>query len=52
VKFCRWFSGELESYQRGRGNDLYSIRDYQFNDSARHVDWKATARTGVLQVRE
>ncbi len=45
-------SGELESYQRGRGNDLYSIRDYQFNDSARHVDWKATARTGVLQVRE
>ena len=45
-------SGELESYQRGRGNDLYSIRDYQFNDSARHVDWKATARTGVLQIRE
>jgi uncharacterized protein (DUF58 family) len=45
-------SGELESYQRGRGNDLYSIRDYQFNDSSRHVDWKATARTGVVQVRE
>jgi uncharacterized protein (DUF58 family) len=45
-------SGEMESYQRGRGNDLYSIRDYQFNDSARHVDWKATARTGALQVRE
>jgi uncharacterized protein (DUF58 family) len=45
-------SGELESYQRGRGNDLYSIRSYQFNDSARHVDWKASARTGVLQVRE
>ena len=45
-------SGELESYQRGRGNDLYAIRDYQFNDSARHVDWKASARTGVLQVKE
>src|SRR6266481_6004176 len=45
-------SGEMESYQRGRGNDLYSIRDYQFNDSARHVDWKATARTGALQVKE
>jgi hypothetical protein len=41
-------SGELESYQRGRGNDLYAIRDYQFNDSARHVDWKASARTGTL----
>jgi uncharacterized protein (DUF58 family) len=45
-------SGELESYQRGRGNDLYAIRDYQFNDSARHVDWKASARTGALQVKE
>jgi uncharacterized protein (DUF58 family) len=45
-------SGELESYQRGRGHDLYAIRDYQFNDSARHVDWKASARSGALQVRE
>jgi len=45
-------SGELESYQRGRGHDLYSIRDYQVNDSARHVDWKASARTGSLQVKE
>lgn len=45
-------SGELESYQSGRGHDLYAIRDYQFNDSARHVDWKASARTGALQVRE
>ncbi len=45
-------TGELESYQRGRGHDLYAIRDYQYNDSARHVDWKASAKTGVLQVRE
>jgi uncharacterized protein (DUF58 family) len=45
-------TGELESYQRGRGHDLYAIRDYQNNDSARHVDWKASAKTGVLQVRE
>ena len=45
-------SGEMESYQRGRGHDLYAIRDYQFNDSARHVDWKASARTSTLQVRE
>jgi uncharacterized protein (DUF58 family) len=45
-------SGELESLVRGRGHDLYSIREYQTSDSARHVDWKATARTGTLQVRE
>jgi len=45
-------SGELESYQRGRGNDLYAIRDYQSNDSARYVDWKASAKIGALQVKE
>jgi uncharacterized protein (DUF58 family) len=45
-------SGELESFLRGRGHDLYSIRDYQNTDSARHVDWKASAKTGRLQVRE
>ncbi len=45
-------SGELESFSRGRGHDLYSIRDYESTDSARYVDWKATARTGALKVRE
>ena len=45
-------TGELESLTRGRGHDLYSIREYQTSDSARHVDWKASARTGSLQVRE
>ena len=45
-------SGELESFTRGRGHDLYAIRDYQPTDSARHVDWKASAKTGSLQVRE
>jgi uncharacterized protein (DUF58 family) len=45
-------SGETESYVRGRGSDLYRIRDYQPEDSARHVDWKATAKSGELKVRE
>jgi uncharacterized protein (DUF58 family) len=45
-------TGELESFTRGRGHDLYSIREYQTSDSARHMDWKASARTGSLQVRE
>ena len=45
-------SGEMESIQRGRGHDLYSIRDYVTSDSARFVDWKATARTAQLKVRE
>jgi uncharacterized protein (DUF58 family) len=45
-------SGEMESYSRGRGHDLYSIRDYQMGDSARFVDWKASARTAAIKVRE
>ena len=45
-------TGELESFVSGRGNDLYLIREYMPDDSARHVDWKATARTGTLKVRE
>lgn len=45
-------SGEIAAMQRGRGSDFYRIRPYETSESARHVDWKATAHTGVLQVRE
>jgi len=44
--------GEWESFVRGRGSDLYLIREYMPEDSARHVDWKATAKSGSLKVRE
>jgi len=44
--------GEWESFVRGRGSDLYRIREYLPEDSARHVDWKATAKSGSLKVRE
>jgi uncharacterized protein (DUF58 family) len=45
-------TGEFETYVRGRGDDLYLIREYMPEDSARHVDWKATAKSGSLKVRE
>jgi len=45
-------SGEVETRQRGRGSDFHRIRPYVPPESARHVDWKATAHTGELQVRE
>ncbi len=45
-------TGEFETFVRGRGYDLYRIREYMPEDSARHVDWKASARTGALKVRE
>jgi uncharacterized protein (DUF58 family) len=45
-------SGEVESFYKGRGHDLYAIRDYAESDSARHVDWKASAKAQQLKVRE
>jgi uncharacterized protein (DUF58 family) len=45
-------SGEMASFYRGRGHDLHSIRQYQPQDSARFVDWKISAKTGSLKVRE
>lgn len=45
-------AGEFEAFVRGRGYDLYRIREYLPGDSARNVDWKATAKTGALKVRE
>lgn len=44
--------GALESITKGRGQDLYALRDYVHTDSARLVHWKATARSGSLMVRE
>jgi uncharacterized protein (DUF58 family) len=45
-------TGEFEAFVRGRGYDLYRIREHMPEDSARHVDWKATAKSGALKVRE
>jgi uncharacterized protein (DUF58 family) len=45
-------TGEIETHYRGLGRDFYRIRPYEAFESARHVDWKASARTGSIQVRE
>ncbi len=45
-------TGEFVSFVRGRGTELYRIREHTPQDSARFVDWKATAKTGELKVRE
>jgi uncharacterized protein (DUF58 family) len=44
--------GAIETLAKGRGHDLYALRDYLPTDSARHVHWKASARSGSLMVRE
>ena len=44
--------GDLRSVVRGSGLDLAEIREYQPGDDVRHLDWSATARTGVPHVRQ
>jgi uncharacterized protein (DUF58 family) len=45
-------AGEIETHYRGLGRDFYRIRPYEALESARHVDWKASAHVGSLQIRE
>jgi len=50
-----WFAeiaGEIETNARGAGQDFHRIRPYETTDGARMVDWKSTAHSGSLQVRE
>jgi uncharacterized protein (DUF58 family) len=44
--------GSSQRFERGFGHDLYMIRDYLPSDSARHVHWKASAKTSILKTRE
>jgi uncharacterized protein (DUF58 family) len=46
------YAGRMPSMRRGAGHDLFSMRDYQPQDDLRHIDWKATARSRRLTVRE
>ena len=46
------YAGRIASVRRGAGQDLFSMRDYQPQDDLRHIDWKATARSRRLTVRE
>jgi uncharacterized protein (DUF58 family) len=45
-------TGRRESRRRGSGENFYSIREYHEGDSARSIDWKATAKTRKLMARE
>ena len=45
-------AGKFVAPKRGLGQDLLAMRDYQPMDDLRRVDWKATARTRRLIVRE
>jgi len=44
-------SGNLVSQRQGSGIDFSETRPYQAGDEPRHMNWRATARTGRPQVR-
>ena len=44
--------GQTEMPVRGSGTDLYAIRQYLRTDHPHHINWKATAKTTQMMVRE
>lgn len=45
------FSGEYHSAFKGRGMSFSEVRDYQYGDDIRNIDWNVTARTGEPHVK-
>jgi uncharacterized protein (DUF58 family) len=44
--------GDYKSLFRGEGLDLADLREYQYGDDVRHIDWNVTARLMTPHVRE
>lgn len=45
------FSGEYHSTFKGRGMSFSEVRNYQYGDDVRNIDWNVTARTGNPYVK-
>jgi len=45
------FSGEYHSVFKGRGMSFAEVREYQYGDDIRSIDWNVTARSGVPFVK-
>jgi uncharacterized protein (DUF58 family) len=45
-------AGDYRTVFRGTGVDVADLREYQFGDDLRHIDWNVTARTDTTHVRE
>src|SRR5881397_3271550 len=44
--------GDYRTLLRGTGMDLADLREYQYHDDVRHIDWNVTARLQVPYIRE
>ena len=45
------FSGEYHSAFKGRGMSFSEVREYQYGDDVRNIDWNVTARTGDAHIK-
>ena len=45
------FSGEYQSAFKGRGMSFSEVRNYQYGDDVRNIDWNVTARTGEPYIK-
>ncbi len=45
------FSGEYSSTFKGRGMSFSEVRDYQYGDDVRNIDWNVTARMGAPHIK-
>jgi uncharacterized protein (DUF58 family) len=44
--------GDYRTLFRGQGLDLADLREYQYGDDVRHIDWNVTARLQTPYIRE
>src|SRR3954465_783657 len=44
--------GDYRTLLRGHGTDFRDVREYEFGDDVRHIDWNVTARMDAMWVRE
>ncbi len=45
------FAGEYHSAFKGRGMSFSEVREYQYGDDVRNIDWNVTARTGDPHIK-
>jgi uncharacterized protein (DUF58 family) len=46
------FAGQYHSAFKGRGMEFSEVREYQFGDDARFIDWNVSSRLGRLFIKQ
>lgn len=52
IKSINIIAGKYKSTYKGRSMDFDNLREYVINDDIKDVDWKSSARSGTLYVKQ